>query len=516
MLDEQGMRMLLGAALFFCAPLLAMRSLAGSSVAEWRSAGKRLHAFCEQLGITDIVPGFARPVEYPFALLNRCQAANDPREGSNPAAPASKIREGAHFLKFAEAAYGLPGHNDDGEAWCALIKQKSGVLTEELARLETETHNDNGGDADCLRHFVAVDHASKSVVLAMSEALGRSTAGHAELFCGGRAHAGMARMAQKVWHDAGADVLEALEEYEDEEYSLVITGHSIGGGVAGLLGILLYYLRSHPSANSVEFFPRLPEAPDEDVAIKIYSYGSPPVFTPFPKLALATPWVPLTNFYSFVHASDVVPFLSARANKQLSAALHAIDDNLSSTADANAIVMGDKSPDAIAKIAASAAKAIVDEPTASELCVPSTTFVWLKGGGAVECETATADGILGGVPLSASMADDHALALYASALSGLAEKLPPPPPVEPPKPVEEAKPTPAPVAKPPPAPLKRQQTAPKPMEAAKEPEPEVKKAPTVKGISVVYSKKYEKKVIDVNPKASPPTIEKIYAPVVYP
>ena len=82
--------------------------------------------------------------------------------------------------------------------------------------------------------------------------------------------------------------------------------------------------------------------------------------------------------------------------------------------------------------------------------------------------------------------------------------------------MEEAKPTPAPVAKPPPAPLKRQQTAPKPMEAAKEPEPEVKKAPTVKGISVVYSKKYEKKVIDVNPKASPPTIEKIYAPVVYP
>ncbi|KAJ1731814.1 hypothetical protein LPJ61_002349, partial [Coemansia biformis] len=107
-----------------------------------------------------------------------------------------------------------------------------------------------------LVHYIAVDHATRSVVLACRGTLGISDLfidmlceyeavrlpGHAAAIGGNaelRAHSGM-------WHSAllladptsevFKEVAEALRLYP--EYGLVITGHSLGGGVASLLTLL--------------------------------------------------------------------------------------------------------------------------------------------------------------------------------------------------------------------------------------------------------------------------------------
>ncbi|KAJ2683348.1 hypothetical protein H4R19_007010, partial [Coemansia spiralis] len=107
-----------------------------------------------------------------------------------------------------------------------------------------------------LVHYIAVDHATRSVVLACRGTLGISDLfidmlceyetvrlpGHAAAMSEPaelRAHSGM-------WHSAllladpssevFREVAEALRLYP--EYGLVITGHSLGGGVASLLTLL--------------------------------------------------------------------------------------------------------------------------------------------------------------------------------------------------------------------------------------------------------------------------------------
>ena len=53
------------------------------------------------------------------------------------------------------------------------------------------------------------------------------------------AHAGMARMARAVWSTAGDDVCRALAA-SPEGTELILTGHSLGAGVASLLTLMLH------------------------------------------------------------------------------------------------------------------------------------------------------------------------------------------------------------------------------------------------------------------------------------
>merc|ERR1712185_132038 len=82
----------------------------------------------------------------------------------------------------------------DAEAICA----HAGVAAADLVRMATGSL-DVAGSSDCLRHFVAIDHDGRAVVLALRGTASISDVLHdavafAEPFCGGLAHAGMARM----------------------------------------------------------------------------------------------------------------------------------------------------------------------------------------------------------------------------------------------------------------------------------------------------------------------------------
>ena len=86
---------------------------------------------------------------------------------------------------------------------------------------------DYDGDGNHLRHFVAVDHANKKVVLAIRGTFSLSevivdVAALSRPFCGGEAHSEMASMAERVWEVAGGTVMGLLRD--NDGYELVLTG----------------------------------------------------------------------------------------------------------------------------------------------------------------------------------------------------------------------------------------------------------------------------------------------------
>ena len=328
--------------------------------------------------------------------------------------------------------------DDEDHQWCTAICEHTGVAIEDLLRLETEEHDDTLGKTNnVMRHFVAVDHSTSTVVLALrgsASFMEIDAAGHAEPFCGGRAHAGMARMAQAVWRAAGVDVNAALDENDD--YSLVVTGHSIGGGAAGLIQILLYHLRATKDAHLTAFFPRLPPPPDTDVTIRCFAFAPPPVFTPLVK----APHGSLANASAFVHARDCVPFLSVRAGRQLFAALHAVDEEHTSflpdaASRAQVVQGGAPPPQGLVTLAGKRVAKLPEIDKAPELLMPASSFVWIRSAAldfgdaadAVSCDTtAAADAVLGGVPVAAQMLTDHQAPSYEAALAAMALATPKP------------------------------------------------------------------------------------------
>lgn len=101
-----------------------------------------------------------------------------------------------------------------------------------------------------LVHFVALDHAAKTVVLTIRGTLGIEdiltdlTCDYETMYWGDKswkAHGGMLRCAQILKRKTSRvlnTIKQALEKWGDE-YGLVICGHSLGGGVGAILGILL-------------------------------------------------------------------------------------------------------------------------------------------------------------------------------------------------------------------------------------------------------------------------------------
>ncbi|SPO03745.1 related to lipase [Cephalotrichum gorgonifer] len=117
---------------------------------------------------------------------------------------------------------------------------------------------DSTGSTDTgvpLVHYISLDHESKAVVLACRGTLGFEdvladmTCDYDELVWRGRSykvHKGIHASARRLLYGADRQSLQgkvlrtlkvALEEFED--YGLVLCGHSLGGGVTALLGVML-------------------------------------------------------------------------------------------------------------------------------------------------------------------------------------------------------------------------------------------------------------------------------------
>ncbi|KAI9760939.1 MAG: hypothetical protein M4579_001315 [Chaenotheca gracillima] len=185
-----------------------------------------------------------------------------------------------------------------------------------------------------LIHFVSLDHESKAVVLTCRGTLGFEDV-LADMTCdyddlqwndnSYKVHKGIHASARRLLDGAGGRVMTtikaALEEFTD--YGLVMCGHSLGGGVAALLAIMIS--ERDPALESGSAFRtvttrqssplRITNGEEESYSaravslppgrpIHVFAYGSPASVSP--SLRIATCGLVTT----VVNGQDVVPFLS--------------------------------------------------------------------------------------------------------------------------------------------------------------------------------------------------------------
>jgi hypothetical protein len=184
-------------------------------------------------------------------------------------------------------------------------------------------------------HYISLDHDSKAVVLACRGTLGFEdvladmTCDYDDLLWQGstyKVHKGIHASARRLLYGGDGRVLltlrQALEEFQD--YGVVLTGHSLGGAVTALLGVMLSEPAStgaafvttsnmdsqrlltqsslssfEPSTRSNPIISLPPGRP-----IHVYAYGPPATMTA--SLRLATRGL----ITSVVHGHDLVPYLS--------------------------------------------------------------------------------------------------------------------------------------------------------------------------------------------------------------
>lgn len=177
-----------------------------------------------------------------------------------------------------------------------------------------------------LVHYISLDHESKAVVLACRGTLGFEdvladmTCDYDDLLWRGRSykvHKGIHASARRLLYGADGKVIQtikmALDEFED--YGLVLCGHSLGGGVTALLGIML----SEPFGTSfvTSSEPHLQFLANSDASekdthvclppgrpIHVYAYGPPGTMSS--SLRKAARGLVTT----VVQGNDLVPYLS--------------------------------------------------------------------------------------------------------------------------------------------------------------------------------------------------------------
>lgn len=254
---------------------------------------------------------------------------------------------GSHFLKLMGISNDMPGlrtwdgtHNDVRHF---LHHTDSGIGNVLLASFVDHGGGSNStGSTDSgvpLVHYISLDHEAKAVVLACRGTLGFEDV-LADLTCeydrlmwrgrGYKVHKGVHASARRILFGGDGRVLitlqEALREFDD--YGLVLCGHSLGGGVTALLGLML----SEPNPKGKGFVtvsePQYKLNPNDDPSslgstdirlppgrpIHVFAYGPPGVMSS--SLCKITRGLITT----IVHGSDIVPYLSLGLLHDLQAA----------------------------------------------------------------------------------------------------------------------------------------------------------------------------------------------------
>ncbi|PHH91334.1 hypothetical protein CDD83_905 [Cordyceps sp. RAO-2017] len=244
---------------------------------------------------------------------------------------------GSHFLKFMGISTEMPalgvwdGTHDDVRHFVHHTESGAGNIL--LASFVDPQGGADGtgstGTGVPLVHYISLDHAARAVVLACRGTLGFEdvmadiTCEYDDLTWRGRCykvHKGIHASARRLLYGGDGRVLvtikEALREFPD--YGLVLCGHSLGGGVTSLLGVMLsqpnpdgpgFVISAEPHAKLLQHSAahqgrlgdlRLPSGR----RIHVYAYGPPGV------MSASLRKITRGLITSVVHGNDLVPHLS--------------------------------------------------------------------------------------------------------------------------------------------------------------------------------------------------------------
>lgn len=109
----------------------------------------------------------------------------------------------------------------------------------------------------------------------------------------------MANMAERVWTKAQPTIQNLKQKHPD--YEFIVTGHSLGGGVASLVHMMLL----------------AKETDDALYHSRCVAFAAPPTISRHN---------PLDRCFNFIHDQDVVPFLSVDSVRRLCKSVQTIDD----------------------------------------------------------------------------------------------------------------------------------------------------------------------------------------------
>eukprot|EP01029_Cantina_marsupialis_P012448 TRINITY_DN274879_c0_g1_i1.p1 TRINITY_DN274879_c0_g1~~TRINITY_DN274879_c0_g1_i1.p1 ORF type:complete len:453 (-),score=142.64 TRINITY_DN274879_c0_g1_i1:362-1720(-) len=145
------------------------------------------------------------------------------------------------------------------------------------------------------RHYVAIDHKAKSVVIGIRgtesvQDVLTDLVCNPEPFLDGCAHSGIAQGAEELLKNVETHVATALDKYED--YQLTVTGHSLGGGSSLLLTMLI----KDRQEKKIGMIPN-------DTKVTCFAFAPPPVFSPIS----AIPQDTLDCMNTLVFNDDIVP-----------------------------------------------------------------------------------------------------------------------------------------------------------------------------------------------------------------
>ncbi|KAJ6784630.1 hypothetical protein PWT90_04486 [Aphanocladium album] len=245
---------------------------------------------------------------------------------------------GSHFLKFLGISNDMPkmtswdGTHRDVRHFAHHTESNAGnILLASFVDPQGGTDSTGAtGTGVPLVHYISLDHEAKAVVLACRGTLGFEDV-MADMTCdydslvwknrSYKVHKGVHASARRLLYGGDGRVLVTLKEalVEFPDYGLVLCGHSLGGGVTALLGVMLAEANPHGpgfvTAPEAAFKKMLTDGTAKDSKhsdtfipagrrIHVYAYGSPGVMSP--KLRKITRGLITT----VVHGDDLVPHLS--------------------------------------------------------------------------------------------------------------------------------------------------------------------------------------------------------------